>query len=34
MKRFKDGREATEDDSRAGRLVTVTDEETVVAIQE
>ena len=34
MKRFKDGREATEDDTRAGRPVTVTDEETVAAIQE
>jgi transposase len=32
MKRFKDGREATEDDSRAGRPVTVTDEETVAVI--
>jgi hypothetical protein len=34
MKRFKHGREATEDDSRAGRPVTVTYEETVAAIQE
>jgi ribosomal protein S25 len=34
MKRFKDRREATEDDRRAGRPVTVTDEETVAAIQE
>lgn len=34
MKRFRDGREATEHDSRAGRPVTVTYEETVAAIQE
>jgi CTP-dependent riboflavin kinase len=34
MKIFKDGKEATKDDSRAGRPVTVTDEETVAAIQE
>jgi hypothetical protein len=34
MKRFKDGREATEDNNRAGRPVTVTDEETLAVIQE
>jgi hypothetical protein len=34
MKRLKDGREAIEDDSRVGRPVTLTDEETVAAIQE
>jgi ribosomal protein S25 len=34
MMRLNDGREATEDDSRAGIPVTVTDEETVAAIQE
>jgi hypothetical protein len=34
MKLFKAGREATEDDSRAGRPVTTIDEETVAAIQE
>jgi ribosomal protein S25 len=34
MKRFKVDWEATEDYSRAGRLVTIADEETVAAIQE
>jgi histone-lysine N-methyltransferase SETMAR len=34
MKRFKDGREAIVDDSRVGRPVTLTDEETVAVIQE
>jgi hypothetical protein len=33
MKRVKDGRKATEDDSHAGRPVTVTDKETVAVIQ-
>jgi transposase len=34
MKRFKDGREAIVDDSRVGRPVTLTEEETVAGFQE